>query len=73
MRWSSNFTPEFEKMDATVIYEVTEVGKENVRVRVNIMNEGLEIYLDLDKTANLQFPSSIILLISSCVRTRFQI
>ena len=43
MRWSSNFTPEFEKMDATVIYEVTEVGKENVRVRVNIEGKTLEM------------------------------
>ena len=43
MRWSSNFTPEFEKMDATVIYEVTEVGKENVRVRVNIEGQTLEM------------------------------
>ena len=43
MRWSSNFTPEFEKMDATVIYEVTEVGKENVRVKVNIEGKTLEM------------------------------
>ena len=30
-------------MDATVIYEVTEVGKENVRVKVNIEGKTLEM------------------------------
>ena len=43
MRWSSNFTPEFEKMDATVIYEVTDEGKENVRVKVEIEGKSLEM------------------------------
>ena len=34
MRWSANFTPELEKQNCTVHYNVDQFGKENVTVEV---------------------------------------
>ena len=43
MRWSSNFTPEFEKLNCKVLYDVDQLGKANVRVEVKIGEETVEI------------------------------
>ena len=43
MRWSSNFTPEFEKLNCKVLYDVDQLGKANVKVEVKIGEETVEI------------------------------
>jgi hypothetical protein len=43
MRWSSNFTPELEKLNCKVLYDVDQLGKENTRVEVQIGEETVEI------------------------------
>ena len=43
MRWSSNFTPELEKMGAKIKYNVDHCGKENVTVEVKINGENVEM------------------------------
>ena len=43
MRWSSNFTPELEKMNCKVHYRVDHSGKENVTVEVTIVRKPVEI------------------------------
>ena len=42
MRWSSNFTPELEKQDCKIHYNVDHLGKENVTVEVRDGKETLE-------------------------------
>ena len=43
MRWSSNFTPELEKLNCQVTYSVDQMGKENVSVQVRIGEETVEM------------------------------
>ena len=43
MRWSSNFTPELEKLNCKVHYSVDQMGKENVMVQVRIGEETVEM------------------------------
>ena len=43
MRWSSNFTPELEKMGAKINYNVDNNGKEIVTVEVKIDGENVEM------------------------------
>ena len=43
MRWSSNFTPELEKLNCQVKYSVDQSGKENVTVEVQIGEETVEM------------------------------
>ena len=43
MRWSSNFTPELEKMDCKIHYNVDHCGKQNVTVEVKIDGENVEM------------------------------
>ena len=43
MRWSSNFTPELEKLKCKVHYRVDHSGKENVTVEVTIDRKPVEI------------------------------
>ena len=43
MRWSSNFTPELEKLNCQVTYSVDQMGKENVLVQVRISEETVEM------------------------------
>ena len=43
MRWSSNFTPELEKMGAKINYNVDHCGKENVTVEVKIEGENVQM------------------------------
>ena len=43
MRWSSNFTPELEKLNCQVNYSVDQMGKENVTVEVSNGEETVEM------------------------------
>ena len=43
MRWSSNFTPELEKLNCKVLYDVDQLGKDKTRVEVQIGEETVEI------------------------------
>ena len=43
MRWSSNFTPELEKLNCQVKYSVDQSGKENVTVEVQTGEETVEM------------------------------
>ena len=43
MRWSSNFTPELEKLNCRVHYDVDQLGKANVRVEVTIGERTVEM------------------------------